>query len=231
MNRDFKGVWIPKDIWEEKNLTWMEKLFLVEIDSLDNDRGCYASNKYFAEFFNLSNSRCSQIISSLEKKGLININLIYKKDSKVIQERQIKVFNKLKGGIKYSKGGYLENYQDNNTYINNTNNNMVEPEHFEFFWQNYPKKVGKQECKKIWIKQKLDAQIDAIINNLNLRKKHQSAWKNKEMRYILNPKTYLGNARWEDEIAREKRTVEDIHNELLGKTTNEESFLCITKKQ
>jgi len=34
MNRDFKGVWIPKEVWINKDLTWMEKLFLVEIDSL-----------------------------------------------------------------------------------------------------------------------------------------------------------------------------------------------------
>ena len=35
MNRDFKGVWIPKEVWLDDKLSWMEKLFLVEIDSLD----------------------------------------------------------------------------------------------------------------------------------------------------------------------------------------------------
>jgi hypothetical protein len=44
MNRDFKGVWIPKDVWLDHNLTWMEKLLLVEIDSLDAEKGCFASN-------------------------------------------------------------------------------------------------------------------------------------------------------------------------------------------
>jgi len=26
MERDFKGVWIPKEVWLDENLTWMEKL-------------------------------------------------------------------------------------------------------------------------------------------------------------------------------------------------------------
>ena len=34
--RDFKGVWIPKEIWLSTDLKVMEKLILVEIDSLDN---------------------------------------------------------------------------------------------------------------------------------------------------------------------------------------------------
>lgn len=50
MERDFKGIWIPKEIWLNTHLTMNEKLFLVEIDSLDNEKGCFASNDYFAEF-------------------------------------------------------------------------------------------------------------------------------------------------------------------------------------
>ena len=53
-SRDFKGVWIPKDIWESHQLSIMEKVVFVEIHSLDNERGCFAGNKYFAGFFNVS---------------------------------------------------------------------------------------------------------------------------------------------------------------------------------
>jgi len=70
-NRNFKGVWIDKSIWENQGLTWMEKLFLVEIHSLDNENGCFASNNYFANLFNLSKGRCSQIINSLKEKNYI----------------------------------------------------------------------------------------------------------------------------------------------------------------
>lgn len=130
--RDFKGIWIPKEIWIAKNLTLLEKIVLVEIDSLDNDNnGCYASNKYFADFFGLTNGRISQIINSLLTKNYIKIDYIYGK--KNIEKRIIKinkppypeVFNKLNRVFNKLKGGYLENDKDNNIYISNNINNIV----------------------------------------------------------------------------------------------------------
>ena len=50
-NRAFKGIWIPKEIWLSTDLKVMEKLVLVEIDSLDNEEGCFASNDHFSKFF------------------------------------------------------------------------------------------------------------------------------------------------------------------------------------
>jgi len=71
-NRDFKGVWIPKEIWLNTDLSIIEKVLLVEIDSLDNsERGCFASNEYLAKFVQLSESRVAHIISDLKKNGYI----------------------------------------------------------------------------------------------------------------------------------------------------------------
>ena len=71
-NRDFKGVWIPKAIWLNPDLSIIEKVLLVEIDSLDNsDRGCFASNEYLASFVQLSEGRVANIISDLKKRGFI----------------------------------------------------------------------------------------------------------------------------------------------------------------
>jgi len=69
--RSFKGIWIPKEIWLSESLTLQEKVFLVEISSLDNENGCFASNSYFAKFFGLSYDRVSKIIGGLVEKGLI----------------------------------------------------------------------------------------------------------------------------------------------------------------
>ena len=52
--RDFKGIWIPREIWLSSELSLMEKVLFVEIHSLDNERGCFASNACFAEFFGVS---------------------------------------------------------------------------------------------------------------------------------------------------------------------------------
>lgn len=138
--RNFKGIWIPKEIWLTNELSLQEKVVLVEIDSLDDEeKGCFASNKYFAEFFKITNGRVSQIIKQLQKKGYIDIKYNYK--GKEITERLIRVkrppypevFNKLNTylenddrGIKYSKQGYLENAKDNNISTNNINNNNNE---------------------------------------------------------------------------------------------------------
>lgn len=128
MERDFKGIWIPKEVWLNKSLKLIEKLFLVEIDSLDNEYGCYASNKYFSEFFGITKGRCSQVITKLNEKGLINIK--FEREGKVIVSRIIKVVKKLNRvynddvlPIKKNKGGYLKNDEDNNTIYNNTDNN------------------------------------------------------------------------------------------------------------
>ena len=71
-NRDFKGVWISKELYLDKNLSWTEKILLVEIDSLDNsEKGCFASNAYLAEFLNVSETRCAHMVSDLKKKGYL----------------------------------------------------------------------------------------------------------------------------------------------------------------
>ena len=51
IQRDFKGIWIPKKIYLAEGLSWTEKILLVEVDSLDKGKGCFASNKYFSEFY------------------------------------------------------------------------------------------------------------------------------------------------------------------------------------
>jgi len=72
--RAFRGIWIPKKIWLDKKLSWIEKLMLVEIDSLSTkDGACTASNKYFSEFFGISERRVQQVLESLKKKKKVVI--------------------------------------------------------------------------------------------------------------------------------------------------------------
>ena len=73
MERDFKGIWIPKEIWLSTELTMLEKVILVEIDSLDNENHCTASNEYLAEFCNCSQSKISKAIKHLTDLGLIEL--------------------------------------------------------------------------------------------------------------------------------------------------------------
>jgi hypothetical protein len=115
LGKECKGIWISIELCREKELTWMEKMFFTKIDSLNNDKGCFASNKFFASFFNLSVSRSSEVINSLIKKDYIKAR--YKKEGKEIKERVLEISNR---GIRFSKGGYSENAEESNIVIKNT---------------------------------------------------------------------------------------------------------------
>lgn len=69
--RDFKGVWIPKEIWLNTELSMLEKVILIEIDSLDNEEHCIASNEYFAEFCNCGVATVTRSIKHLKELGYI----------------------------------------------------------------------------------------------------------------------------------------------------------------
>ena len=76
--RQFKGIWIPKEIWINRDLTFQEKMILVEIDSYDDGEiGCFASNKHFMNLFNMTSSRVSQVIHNLQRKGYVTIDYEY----------------------------------------------------------------------------------------------------------------------------------------------------------
>lgn len=86
--RAFRGVWIPAEVWLAQDMTLQEKVMLVEINSLQHpERGCYKSNRALAEFFGLSVSRVSEVISSLAAKGIVRVETIRK--GKQVVERRI----------------------------------------------------------------------------------------------------------------------------------------------
>ncbi|MGC3990855.1 MAG: helix-turn-helix domain-containing protein [Chthoniobacteraceae bacterium] len=82
--RDFKGIWIPREIWLSGNLSLMEKVLFVEIHSLDNERGCFASNRYFADFFDVSDRQIRNIVASLRAKGFVTVT-VHNKNERVIR--------------------------------------------------------------------------------------------------------------------------------------------------
>ena len=71
--REFRGIWFPANVWLDSNLTAIEKFVLMEIDSLDGEKGCYASNKYLSDFCQCSESTVSRAITKLRELGYIRI--------------------------------------------------------------------------------------------------------------------------------------------------------------
>ena len=76
LSRDFKGIWIPRDIWLSDKLSPRDKVLLAEVHSLDNNEGCIASNKYLANFFDTSQGTISRSLSNLKRLGYIDVTLI-----------------------------------------------------------------------------------------------------------------------------------------------------------
>jgi len=92
--RDFKGVWFPKEVWCNSNLSMVEKGLLVEINSLSKNGECYATNQHFADFLGISKSSVSKLIPDLVKRGYLQSTLIYKiteKGKKQIDKRILKL--------------------------------------------------------------------------------------------------------------------------------------------
>ena len=236
--RQFKGIWIPKEIWLTNELSLQEKVILVEIESLeDEEKGCFASNNYFAKFFNLTPSRVSQIINLLVQKQYLNVEYI--KDGKQIKERIIKikrppypqVFNKLNRGIKYIKGGYLENCEDNNKSSNNIIKNNISNDILKEIVSYLNDKTeknyrynSKETIKLIKARINDGFTIDdfkKVIDNKT------NDWLNTEMDKFLRPSTLFGN-KFENylnqKVIKRKETQQEI-TERLRKWAEEQDRL------
>ena len=117
-NRDFKGVWIPKEVWLDTRLNALDKVILMEIDSLDQgEKGCYASNEHLAELCQCSKTKVSTAISKLIECGYLYIqNFDGRK-----RELKSRVSNFERQSLKKCNAD-IQNLKESNTY-RNTNNN------------------------------------------------------------------------------------------------------------
>lgn len=119
-NRDFKGVWIPKEVWLDTRLNALDKVILMEIDSLDQgEKGCYASNENLATFCQCSKTKVSTAISKLIECGYVYIqNFDGRK-----RELKSRLSNFERQNIKNCNAD-IQNLKESNTY-RNTDNNTV----------------------------------------------------------------------------------------------------------
>ena len=62
MINNCKEIRVPIEIMNVRNLTITQKVLLSQIAGLDNKEGCFATNSYFAELFNLSKEEILAII-------------------------------------------------------------------------------------------------------------------------------------------------------------------------
>lgn len=186
MERDFKGVWIPKHIWLNPELGMLDKVLLVEIDSLDqSERGCYASNKYLADFCQCSESAVSKSVSKLTKLGFITCKNFdgRQRELKSNMNRQVKSNNVPSKIYEADEQNLLQSNIINktNNKIDNINspdgqdskqlNTLDKPNNQLFRTENKPKKKGENKFVSI-VQELCSNQLvrDALLKYLNFRR-------------------------------------------------------------
>ena len=81
---------IPANVRYDTRLTANEKLLYGEITCLSQKEGyCWASNKYFAELYDVSTRTVSKWVNHLIECGYICSELVYKENSKEVEQRKL----------------------------------------------------------------------------------------------------------------------------------------------
>ena len=140
MVRNFKGVWFPKKVWLDERLSALDKIILLEIDSLDNEeKGCYASNEYLAEFCQCSERKITESISKLIKFEYVYVES-FNGRQRVLKSRLSDYARQSSKNCEAGKQNFLPsnideyNNLDNNItniYNNKENRNIKEKENLE----------------------------------------------------------------------------------------------------
>ena len=147
-----KSYWsiIPAEVRYDKKLKDKAKLLYGEISALCNEYCyCWATNGYFAELYGVSKETISRLLSDLKNQGYIEIKIEYDNQTKQIKRRLIYLLTKTSIGIDQNlKNPIDEKGKENNTYINNTINILVD---FYNKTDKFPKinKITKGRISKI----------------------------------------------------------------------------------
>ena len=120
---------VPAFVRYDTKICANAKLLYGEITALTNSRGyCFAQNIYFAKLYKKDISTISRWISQLVTAGHIKIDLIYKKNTKEIEERHIflcpPTAKNARPYTQKTQDPHLKKRKDNNTSINNTSINI-----------------------------------------------------------------------------------------------------------
>lgn len=111
---------LPAFVRYDTDLSSTSKLIYAEITALTNEKGyCWASNKYFATLFQISDRQVQRVLKQLAEKGYIIVSIENKTKRKIFIIETLDK-NVVGGTTKMSRG------YDKNVGNNNINNNKKE---------------------------------------------------------------------------------------------------------
>ncbi len=128
-NFNLKGIWIPIEILTDEKLSDKEKIIYAIILYLSKENNyCYLTNKTISELLNISITQVSKLVNSLKDKKYIDIELIYKENSKQVEMRKMIPINKntyltkVKYPLQQNFNTPIEEKFKDNKYNNKINN-------------------------------------------------------------------------------------------------------------
>jgi len=214
MDKKNDGVWIPRDGFK-MNLNANQTAMLFKIYMLDGDKGCFATNNYFAEFFQISKRQVSTTISVLVKKGLVHQSYEYADGTKSIKYRILRPYRR---SVPYPQEVEVKAPTKNSSTINKEVNKEINKEHlcvFEEWYSLYNKKTTKKEAVVQWLK--ISPELHPKI--LSHTKRFVKAKPDKI--YRPDPVRYLRNEVYNDEIIEKEKSKEEL--ELIRMEKNEKA--------
>lgn len=95
---------------------------------------------------------------------------------------------------------------------------------FNDFWSAYPRKTGKGDAEKEWMRLKPNAELfETILNALNAIKE-TAQWKREGGRFVPLPATWLNQRRWEDDPNAVRAGSSNVTHDNIPSTYNIDDF-------
>lgn len=218
VQREFKGIWIPREVWLDSRLNALDKVIFAEIDSFSSSgKVCFQNNATIAEFCQCSESKVSKTVSKLIDLGyircvsfdgrkrylqscLVNFTTLDSKKSEAAEQNLLFPPNTNKPTSKSTVTPYNPPEGERAATHRRAKTTDYDADGFAAFWAAYPKKAGKADALKAWNKLKPDIVLQAKMGEALTAQKKSPQWTKNNGQYIPMPSTWLNGKRWEDEV-------------------------------
>lgn len=231
MERDFKGVFIPKEIWLNDGLSAIDKVILAEIDSFCQNGECFASNKHFADLCQCTERTVSNTITKLKQLGYIdeagfdgrkrvlrsNIHVVLTNDEDDVFLGRLENFSRQNGkNFVADTKNDTPNITINNT-SKNTDKNIMSGYETEFasLWEKYPRKSGKKKAFSHFVAaRKSGVELEAIRIGLDNYIKYLDS-NFTPLEYTKLGSTWFCQECWNDEYKTNDDIEQERHDRLI----------------
>lgn len=225
---------LPASVRYDAELRPNAKLLYAEITALANAKGyCFASNDYLATLFGIAKRTVSDLISTLEARGYIKID-VQRNEANAVTERRIYIDRPYidDADTPIAQNGYTpiakNGYQNNTSNLNNIplkppkggsrrapkKTPDWKPDRFAKFWGYYPRGESKQAAISAWDRLKPSDDLIAVMGRALKRQVESEQWQSGVG--IPYASTWINQRRWEDEVRSPLQAAKASAPEVFG---------------